>query len=95
MEENKSQQLLIKIIVLFAGLIFAALLVVGIIQTFVHNSLLARQQALALQNQNIVQQTEEVDKEIEIREGEDYLDELYEQENEYGNEGDVIIKPEN
>lgn len=95
MEENKSQQQLVKIIVWFAGLIFFGLLIVGIVQTFIHNSLIARQRALEAQNQNILQQTEEVDEEIEIREGDDYLDELYEQENEYGNEGDVIIKPNN
>lgn len=93
MEENKSQQQLIKIIVWFAGLIFVVLLIVGIVQTFIHNSLIARQSALEAQNQEILQQTEQVNDEIEVREGDDYLDELYEQENEYGDEGDVIIKP--
>lgn len=95
MEENKSQQQLIKIIVWFAGLIFAALLVVGIIQTFVHNSLVAKQRELEARNQNILQSTEQVNEEIAVREGDDYIDELFEQENGYGNEGDVIIKPQN
>lgn len=93
MEENKSQQNLVRVIVLLAGLIFVALLTVGVIQTFVHNSLREKQRNLASQNQSVLDQTKKTEDEISIRESEEYLDEFYEQENEYGNEGDVIIKP--
>lgn len=95
MEETKSQKNLIKVIILLAGLIFVGLLCVGIVQTIIHNNLLAKQQALATQNQTILEDTQTAKDEIDIRESDDYIDDFYEQENGYGNEGDIIITPPN
>ena len=90
---EKSQQTLIKIIMLFAALIFVALLSVGIIQTFVHNGLLAKSTELQTQNEQVLQDTSEVEEEIEIRESNEFNDDYLEQEEGYGNDGDIIIAP--
>lgn len=77
---------------LFAAIIFVILLSVGIIQTFVHNGLLARSEQLSQQNEQILQDTKEVQEEIDIRESNEYLDDYLEQEQGYGQDGEVIIK---
>ena len=93
MEENKSQQTLIKIIALFAGFIFLVLLVTGIIQTTIHNNLITQSQELNARNEQTLQDINDVDNEITIKNGDEYLDDYLEQEEGYGENGEIIITP--
>jgi cell division protein FtsB len=90
---EKTQQILIKIVFALATAILLALLCTGIIQTFSHKSLLAKNAQLNSQNQQILQDIEQVEKEIEIRESNEYLDDYLQQEKGYGKPGDIIINP--
>jgi cell division protein FtsB len=90
---EKTQQILIKIVFALATTILLALLCTGIIQTFSHKSLLAKNAQLNSQNQQILQDIEQVEKEIEIRESNEYLDDYLQQEKGYGKPGDIIINP--
>lgn len=95
MEEKTQQSLLIKVIFFLASLILATLVVVGIVQTIVHNNLLVKNNELLAQNEQIEQAIDETQEEIDIRNSNDYLDDYLEQEEGYGNEGDIIIVIDN
>lgn len=91
MEEKTQQTTLIKVIALLATLILATLLIVGVVQTFIHNGLIAKNNELLAQNEQIEQAIDQTQEEIDIRNSNDYLDDYLEQEEGYGNEGDIIV----
>lgn len=81
-----------KYTVVLAILAVAILLVVAITQTAILNNLKQKQNALNAQNNQIEQNISEIDKEISVRENQEFTDDYLEQENNYGNKGDVILK---
>lgn len=81
-----------KYTVVLAILAVAILLVVAITQTAILNNLKQKQNALNAQNNQIEQDISEIDKEISVRENQEFTDDYLEQENNYGNKGDVILK---
>lgn len=81
-----------KYTVVLAILAVAILLVVAITQTAILNNLKQKQNALNAQNNQIEQDISEIDKEIAVRENQEFTDDYLEQENNYGNKGDVILK---
>lgn len=93
MEQSNSQNALIKVIFVLASIILLGLLSVGVVQTFVHNGLIAKQAELEAQNATIEQDIETAQEEIDIRESNEYLDDFLEQEQGYGNDGEVIYQP--
>ena len=90
MAEEKTKQL-IKCIVILVAVIFCTMFTVAIVQTFVIKNLENKLTTLEQNNEIIIQQNEDVEDEIEIRQSEDFIDEFLEKDG-YGHEGEVILK---
>ena len=90
MAEEKNQQL-IKFIVILIAVIFFTMLTVALVQTFVIKNMEDKLNLLQDNNQSVIEQNEEVENEIEIRNSEDFIDEFLEKEG-YGKDGEVILQ---
>ncbi len=90
MQEGKTK--FIKTTIILAILLVAILLIIAISQTFALKNLQKKSNSLQAKNDQIEQNISNIEKEIEIRETEDFTNDYLEQEEGYGNEKDVIIK---
>ena len=90
MAEEKTKHL-IKYIVILVAVILLTLVTVALVQTFTIKGLENKLETLEKNNQEIIQQNEKAEKEIEIRESEDFIDEFLEKEG-YGKDGEIIFK---
>lgn len=91
MPEEKQNKQLIKLVIILVAVLFFAMITTGIVQTFVLKGLNNKQSDLIQKNQQTLEQIQDTEDEIAIRESDDFADASLKKDG-YGNKDDIIIK---